>query len=268
DTLAQRDLLEGRELSREEKEQYGSVEQYLEARIATERGWARQLTQSGEAEDPAAALAKVNARRAALGEHWSRLIREARGVYSGRLGYAANFDQYADVGFWHELDVMAMSAYFSLRRSFLDGHEPLERLSPALEQHWDYHLGQIDAVRRQRGLGQMPVLFTEMGYLFRAGTTLEPWSHHGFSVIYTEDGDKRVVVWNEQPEEPRERALAVRALHAAHGRLENPLLLGILYWKLSSHAYHKDIEPYLVDVGPESEDPILEELRRFTTPPA
>lgn len=55
----------------------------------------------------------------------------------------------------------------------------------------------------------------------------------------------------------------MRALWQAHGKLEQPFLKGILYWKLSSHDYHLDDESFMVHVGEGTEDPILPELRRF-----
>ncbi len=58
----------------------------------------------------------------------------------------------------------------------------------------------------------------------------------------------------------------MRALHQAHSELERPFLEGILYWKLSSHDYHFEVESFMVHVGEDSEDPILPELRRFLEP--
>ena len=74
---------------------------------------------------------------------------------------------------------------------------------------------------------------------------------------------QRVVVWQDEPKQPLERALAVRALFDAHRQLERPFLRGILYWKLSSHDYHEDVEAFMLHIGDDSEDPMLPELRRF-----
>ena len=49
-----------------------------------------------------------------------------------------------------------------------------------------------------------------------------------------------MVVYQDEPRELQERALAVRALHQAYRDLDASWLRGLLYWKLSSHDYHED----------------------------
>ncbi|MCG8455631.1 MAG: hypothetical protein MI919_05065, partial [Holophagales bacterium] len=140
---------------------------------------------------------------------------------------------------------------------------------------WREVLGGIHSFRQSEEIGHLPVIFTEMGFTYRRGSTLEPWSDTGFSVIYeptlladgTEgDPKKHVIVWREEPEDFRERALAVGALHQAHRELEDPFLQGILYWKLSSHDYHYDDESFMVWIGEGTDEPILPELRAFLRP--
>ena len=238
----------------------------LEARMATEKLWAAQVT-AGES------LAEVNARRRRLDQHWRRLIAEVRQVFTGKLTYAANFDQYQQVGFWDQLDLMGINAYFKLRREILPPGER-ERLYPLLLDGWRGVLGEIAAFRQHQQLERMPVIFTEMGYTRRALSTLEPWSDAGFSLVELpgnqppgQTGEaapqRQLIVWRDQPDDKEERALAVRALHEVHAALPAPFLRGILYWKLSSHDYHEKNESFMVLVGGPSRDPILPELRRF-----
>ncbi|MEM8934017.1 MAG: hypothetical protein AAGE94_22690, partial [Acidobacteriota bacterium] len=66
EVLAQRELVEDKELSLRDKERFPTVEEYLDARIATEAGWAE--TTAGEG------VEAINARRAALDRHWRDLI--------------------------------------------------------------------------------------------------------------------------------------------------------------------------------------------------
>ena len=272
EVLAQKQLIEEKNLYLGDRESFETVEQYLEARINNEQTWASQITEgSGGVE-------VINARRSALQDHWVKLIRDLRKVYTGPMGYAANFDQYHEVGFWSELDLMGVNAYFQLRTDLLAGvdeQQRNDRLYPLLVQGWADVLGRIGNFRQEQGLSESPLIFTEMGYTYRRHSTLEPWADTGFSMIYhpttLPDGsqgepEKHVIVWREQPDDFQERALAVRALHEAHSRLENPFLRGISYWKLSSHDYHKDVESFMVHVGEDSEDPILPELRRFLEP--
>ncbi|MEM9823708.1 MAG: hypothetical protein AAF985_21660 [Bacteroidota bacterium] len=48
---------------------------------------------------------------------WPRLIRAIRKVYSGQLTYAANWDHYELINFWHLLDFIGIDAYFPLSQS-------------------------------------------------------------------------------------------------------------------------------------------------------
>ncbi len=232
----------------------------LEARIEKEKGWAAQVT-GGES------LAAVNARRALLDHHWRQLIHKVRQVFKGKLTYAANFDQYQQVGFWQDLDMMGINAYFKLRSEILEPNERA-RLYPLLLEGWRSVLGEIDTFRQAQKIGTMPLIFTEMGYTRRALSTLEPWSDTGFSLVTEKTppgtpAKQRLIVWREQPDDKEERALAVHALHEVHAALPSPFLRGILYWKLSSHDYHEKVESFMVQVGGPSKDPILPELRRF-----
>ncbi|MEM8963051.1 MAG: hypothetical protein AAGD38_16325 [Acidobacteriota bacterium] len=270
DTLAEPSWLRGRD-----DEDFAT---YLDTRIAWERDWALTMT---EGYDPAldqeareaaypdlsageqAAIAAINERRAEIERGWRDLIRCVREIYPGRIGYAANFDQYHEVGFWDDLDVIGINAYFQLRHHLLP---PADRaaLGEALLSGWRRVLDDIDSTRQLLGAADHPVIFTEMGFTFRANSTLEPWQSNGVSMFETLDGDSELIVWQDQPVRFSERAMAVHALHRADSERSNPLLDGILYWKLSTVPSHRDHEPFLVllDDGP-FEDPILEALRGF-----
>lgn len=263
EVLARRELVEDKELSLRDKERFATVEEYLDARITTEKAWAE--TTAGEG------VEAINARRATLDRHWRELITQVREIYGGPLSYAANFDQYHEVGFWDALDFMGINAYFELRTEWVEPDER-ERLEALLVEGWRDVLGKIQAIREERGVTDQPVIFTELGYTFRRNSTLRPWADTGFSMIYTPrenpDGtpaepEKRVIVWREEPVDREERALAIRALRRAHEEFEDPFLRGILYWKLSSHDYHVKDESFLVVIGEGSDDPALAELRAF-----
>jgi len=261
-------LAEENQIASEHLQRFETVEAYIDARINTERLWAEAMTGGG-----LESLVPLNARRELLNEHWQALIKKVRRVYSGRVGYAANFDQYQDVGFWPNLDVMGINAYFSLRDRVL-ADEGEKHLYPLLIEGWRQVLSTASALRRDQGLESMPVIFTEMGFTYRAKSTIRPWAHEGFALIpsstFLADGspgptEEVAVVWADQPERLEERAWAVRALWQVHAELERPFLNGILYWKLSSHAYHRGDEAFMVHIGEGSDDPVLPELRRFAS---
>ena len=259
------------------EEPWTDVGTYLDARISAERRWASMLA----AGDPSRVVARINRRREILEGHWLELIDCVRGIYRGQLGFAANFDQYHEVSFWDRLDVIGINAYFKLRDYLLPAGD-YEALAFALDQGWRTVLGDIDAFRKLQGLEQ-PVMFTEMGPTTRRNSTIETWADTGFAEVRigpdASDQETELVVWREQPIDLEERALAVSGLERARRGIDFPLR-GILWWKLSSHAYHRDNEAFLVLIGQSGddeaaganppparqEDPVLEVLRRFHTP--
>ena len=255
--LEQADSVGSRHLAVRGFESYGDLESYLADRTAVHRAWARQVTWA-ESLDP---LSRINARRARLDAHWRRLVSSVREVYEGELTYAANFDQYEHVGFWDVLDVIGINAYFPLRSSW-DPDLGGEELYARLEAGWTGVLGRLEHFRETRNL-ELPVVFTELGYVARRHSTIEPWAAQGFSVLPRGTGDA-LVVWEEQPPDETERALAVRALFESERRLRSRMLEGILYWKLSTIPAHREIEPFVLILGEEPEDELLPELRRFT----
>lgn len=99
-------------------------------------------------------------------EDWRRLIAEIRQVYSGRLTYAANWHhELDDVPFWDALDLIGVQGYFPLAAT----RAPTVA---ELEAAWRPHAAALEALSRRH---QRPILFTEIGYVSRPGTTAEPW---------------------------------------------------------------------------------------------
>ncbi len=242
-----------------DRQGYESLESYIDARIASEQAWAAQVATDGNE----LSLETINRRRQQLNDRWIELIRRLREVYSGPLGYAANFDQYPSVGFWQELDVMGINAYFRLRDSLIPEARRHELLPGMLRDGWHRALAEIETFRAAQGLGEKPVIFTELGYTYRAQSTLEPWAHTGFSLIRKgpDTWERELVVWEDQPVDRYERALAVRALFETHRELEDPFLRGLLYWKLSTVPGHEEVESFVLLLG--RDDPLEAELRSF-----
>lgn len=94
-----------------------------------------------------------------------RLVSDVREVYGGELTYAANWDSYADVPFWDELDYVGVDAYFPLSGAAVPTVGELERA-------WRPRVRELrDASRRW----DRPILFTEFGYRALAGAAGEQW---------------------------------------------------------------------------------------------
>ncbi|MEN8835281.1 MAG: glycoside hydrolase [Polaribacter sp.] len=97
--------------------------------------------------------------------YWSSLIKEIRSIYSGKLTYAANWDEYKRLSFWGELDFIGIDAYFPLSASKTP--TILE-----LEESWDIHKSAILAIQQKF---KKPVLFTEFGYRSIDYNAKRPW---------------------------------------------------------------------------------------------
>jgi hypothetical protein len=258
--LAHREEIEGREIWVRGNEGYPSLKGYLDDRSAAHAQWAHTVSHLDRS-DP---IAQINRRRDLLRANWVRLIGATREVYQGTLTYAANFDQYFDVDFWGELDLIGINAYFPLRKRDLAEAGEADRVA-LFRSRWSTILHEIDDFRRQQGVADHRVLFTELGYVRRANCTIQPWEAHGFTVLPSGEGPK-LMIWEDQPPDLTERAQAVRGLVEANREFEGGMLAGLLYWKLSSEPSHVDIEPFVLLVGERADDdPLLPVMRRFTS---
>jgi hypothetical protein len=85
---------------------------------------------------------------------WTGMIADIRHEYSGKLTYAANWDEFEEVGFWGQLDFIGVDAYFPI---IGDKMPQVENLKSA----WDKPKNSLEALSIQYG---KPILFTEYGY--------------------------------------------------------------------------------------------------------
>lgn len=83
------------------------------------------------------------------GERWSKLIKEVRKIYSGRLTYAASAERFTEVAFWDSLDVATIALDQAHPRSELSLVERLEPLARRLESK----LGNTGYLLRETGCG-------------------------------------------------------------------------------------------------------------------
>lgn len=96
---------------------------------------------------------------------WKNLIRDVRKVYSGKLTYCANWDEYDTVAFWRELDFIGISAYFPLSESKTPGIEELM-------QSWEPIRKKLGKFSRRMG---KKIIFLEYGYLSVDGCAGKTW---------------------------------------------------------------------------------------------
>ncbi len=98
-------------------------------------------------------------------DEWVELIREVRKVFSGKLVYAANWDNFKNVRFWNELDYVGIDAYFPL------SYSPDPTLEE-LKQGWRKWKNEI---RDWHSTVNKPILFTELGYASTPSAHYAPW---------------------------------------------------------------------------------------------
>ena len=96
---------------------------------------------------------------------WKGLIEEIRGVYKGKLTYAANWDEYQETFFWDALDFVGIDAYFPLSEERDPSYE-------TLVQAWQPHFKKIQGLALSC---DKKVLFTEFGYRSVDYLGAKPW---------------------------------------------------------------------------------------------
>lgn len=135
---------------------------------------------------------------------WRRVIAAVRGVYSGKLTYAANWDEQGDVPFWDAMDFVGVQFYYPLS----------EALPPSDEQlvaGWRKRLAELREVSAAHG---KPVLLTELGYAVSEEAALRPWSDAAV-------GDRAAG-----------HELKLRCMRVALQQIESePTIAGVFLWK-------------------------------------
>jgi hypothetical protein len=252
------DEIEQRHLWVRGYDNYETLDAYVNARFEHNLAWAKQAYLRPES----STLKRINRRRALILDRWNALIDRTREVYGAWLTYGANFDNYRNVGFWPRLDAIGINAYFSLRANLSAPSD-----DAAFTKSWTGILKTIRSFKEAQGVRSTPVVFTELGYTFRRNATVEPWAGAGFSVVGWKGSGRELVVWGEQPVDLEERRRAVASLQRAERDVDIGLA-GILYWKLSTDPSHREIEPFVLHVGPDSADPLQQTLVGFLPDPS
>jgi len=260
------DQIDQRHLWVPSKGNHGSLSEYIDDLNDANIKWAAQVSHLGE--NDSLRLVKINTRRQLIENHWIELIRKVREVYLGKIGYAANFDNYQQVRFWPHLDFIGINAYFKLRKE-LAQQTPKDSLLAQMQTSWTQIFAEVDSFRNQLEIPGKPVIFTELGYTYRKNSTIYPWTGADFAII-DDGGKEQLVILQEQPFDFTERGIAARALYQTNRNYfqkqpQTPLLKGILYWKFSTRDYHLPYEPFMALVDSIGQDPIVQELQRFTS---
>lgn len=152
---------------------------------------------------------------------WHGLIRMVRSLFPGQLTYAANWDEYGQVPFWNDLDLIGIDAYFPLAEGNPD---------PTVTDLRNAWAPIVDELRSTSERWDKPVLLTEAGYPSQVGATAHPWE--------------------VKPGEPVDQALQARAYRAAlRAFTGEPWMAGINWW--SWRADPSPDEDQSIDYTPE-----------------
>jgi hypothetical protein len=127
--------------------------------------------------DLAAVAAQTGATRLVIGSElstldsdvaaWKPVLERLRGLFPGHLVYSANWDHYRDARLLDLVDEDGVVAYFRLRET-----PAAPGTDAALESAWRRHKEDILQWHTDR---PHPLIFTEVGYRSRAGSTAAPW---------------------------------------------------------------------------------------------
>lgn len=101
-------------------------------------------------------------------DQWIQLIKEIRQIYSGKLTYAANWDDdtfYRNPEFWKSIDYIGIQAYYPLT------NQERPELNE-IKSGWD---GYISDLKQLHITYNKPIIFTELGYRADTEATVKPW---------------------------------------------------------------------------------------------
>jgi hypothetical protein len=108
------------------------------------------------------------------GDQWKRTIAEVRRLYKGRLTYSSNWDHYAKIPFWDQLDFIGMNSYWSFAKgSWKPGKEKDVTLED-ITARWKEIKAEVLGFAESKG---KPLLFMEVGWCSVANMAHEPWDY-------------------------------------------------------------------------------------------
>lgn len=98
---------------------------------------------------------------------WQRIIKNTRGRYRGNITYSANWDHADKPKFFKQLDIVGMTAYFSLTKK-------MDPTIAELEAEWRRVAKEVQKTHAWHG---RPIFFTELGYASQNGINRDPWNY-------------------------------------------------------------------------------------------
>ena len=144
------------------------------------------------------------------GDTWRAMIRKTRGLYNGKLTYAANWGkEFETIDFWDELDFIGLNSYYPLSKK----DDPTDKELKAKFETIKTKISKVYNTFKK------PIVFTEIG--FRSINA--PWKNP-----HAEGDDS----FNQEHQK--------RCYEVIFQGIENePWCKGILWWKFPSYIEHR-----------------------------
>lgn len=122
---------------------------------------------------------------------WRSLIKRVRGRFTGKLTYAANYDEVVRVRFWDALDLIGVDAYYPLS-------DDREADVADLIEAWKKPVGRIERLHERWG---KDVLLTEIGYPSAESALRTPYEARGGrdTDIQERAVEAALAAWAERP---------------------------------------------------------------------
>jgi hypothetical protein len=104
---------------------------------------------------------------------WRHVLQSVRAVYSGKLIYAASWDEAENIEFWDALDAVGVNFYCPVA-----DREDCGKLE--LLAGWQSWLDRLELLHEKTGL---PIVLTEIGYMSRDGAAMDPPTFEGDHIV-------------------------------------------------------------------------------------
>jgi hypothetical protein len=100
-------------------------------------------------------------------DEWTRVIKEVRKVFHGRLTYSSNWDHYRSIGFWDQLDLIGMNSYWKL------GNDRNVKIAE-IDRRWRDIQSDLLPFVKKTG---KPLVFLEVGWCDIGNAASAPWDY-------------------------------------------------------------------------------------------
>ncbi|AXT20228.1 hypothetical protein D7030_03695 [Flavobacteriaceae bacterium AU392] len=146
--------------------------------------------------------------------NWTRMIKNIRGFYSGKLTYSANWGkEFETISLWKDLDFIGINSYY-----------PLSNKNDATDEELKTSFNKVKSkIKSVYNTYKKPIVFTEIGFRSINAPWKQPYS----------DGDN--TIFNEEHQD--------RAYKVIFEGIENEEWCGgILWWKFPSYLEYRGVE--------------------------